>query len=198
MCTGRKGGLYPSGGRHQLHDYGLGVGMVGCNVVARLGWPVTYSYRSRAIAAVELDESVSVSGCVYIDLLTGALEELTIIIINSHYNRACKCLEPGSSYTVVGCGEGKFRGTTYMYVKLSDDKRVRCGASLEALVRQHASRSRSRSRSRWVARRSRKGYADAICFISSRSVRSLSSYRQAWLFFKSSRCYQASKRCTYL
>ena len=163
MCTGRKGGLYPSGGRHQLHDYGLGVGMVGSNVVARLGWPATYSYRSRAIAAVELDESVSDGAD--IDILAGALEELTIV--NSHYDRAYECLEPGSSYTVVGCGKGKFRGTTYIYVKLSDDKRVRCGASLEALVRQHAGARFSFTVDR---KEIKKGYADAICFISSASA----------------------------
>jgi hypothetical protein len=125
MCCGARGGLYPHGKTRKLFEYGDGVGRVSTGYI---GWPSSYSYRSKALAIVEpvLDNTE--------DSLVLALEVLTIT--NRDYKKAASLLKVGVRYTVVGAGEEKFRGSMYTYVKLACGLRLRCGASLTGLVKE--------------------------------------------------------------
>jgi len=156
MCCGAKRGLYPSNPRHQLYEYGDGVGRVTLGI---LGWPQTYSFRSRALAHVEKITEAAVSDSM--ETLVNTLEALTIT--NRDYQPAYKALEVGKQYTVIGVGTGDFRGKTYRYAKFRSGERVRCGASLQGLIDANPGRMFTFTVDRipkW------KGHEDAICFIS--------------------------------
>jgi len=130
MCCGPKGGLYPSGGSRMLSEYGEGVGKIGGG---HLGWPATYSYRSRALASVdEVPDPI--------EQLASQLESLTIT--NRDYKPAAVALVVGRQYIVCGTGTGTYRGSEYTYAKLDDGTRVRCGPSLDRLIQTQAAEAR--------------------------------------------------------
>lgn len=154
MCCGPKGGLYPSGPSRILVDYGDGVGNVGTGY---LGWPLTYTYRSRPLASVEERPDD-------IGSLVEQMESLTII--NRDYKPAFTGLEVGRRYVVCGSGVGNFRGTDYVYVKLDDGSRVRCGPSLEQLVRDHMNNGNVKFSFIVDRKVNNSGWKDAVCFTS--------------------------------
>ena len=120
-----------------------------------LGWPEKHNYRSKPLAGITLiDDTDGVNS------LTKALESLTIT--NRDYPPSYKVLVPGQSYTVVGVGKGDYRKKQYIYAKLSNGQRIRCGKSLTELILSEGSGNSFTFVVDRIVNHS--GVKDAICF----------------------------------
>lgn len=123
LVSGKSGGFYPSKPTRQLQDYGIGFVSSGI-----MGWPETFSHRSKPLASVEEIQSEDSD----VDQLTQSLQQLTIT--SCDYKAAYNVLIPGNEYTVIGTGSVMFRGKEYLCCKMTTGERVRCGLSLTNLL----------------------------------------------------------------